>query len=94
MHADLIIDAAGWLGATALLVSYGLLSARRVSGTSTAYQLLNLAGSGGLIVNTLYYGALPSAVVNVVWSGIAVYTLATAPDQARRGQEEPLEPAR
>jgi len=37
--------------------------------------LLNLIGSVFLIVNTVYLGALPSAFVNTMWVGIALYAL-------------------
>ena len=63
------------MGVCALLVAYGLVSTRRIEGDSVAYQLLNLAGAALLIVNSFYYGALPSVGINLVWIGIAVYTL-------------------
>jgi hypothetical protein len=59
----------------AILIAYTMVSTRGVRGDSVAYQLLNLGGSIGLVTNTLYYGAYPSSLVNVVWAGIAVYTL-------------------
>ncbi len=77
IHSELWIDILGWMGAAAVVVAYALVSARRVSGDSTAYQLLNLVGSIFLIINTLHYGAYPSTLVNVVWLGIAVYAIAT-----------------
>ncbi len=77
IHSELWIDILGWVGASVVLVAYALVSARRVSGDSTAYQLLNLVGSAFLIINTVHYGAYPSTFVNVVWLGIAVYAIAT-----------------
>ena len=44
-------------------------------GDSMTFQLLNLVGAIFLIVNTAYYGAYPSAFVNVVWIGIALVTI-------------------
>lgn len=78
----LLIELAGWGGAGLLLLAYALLSAERLKSSSKQYQMLNLIGSAGLIANTLYYGAYPSAMVNLVWAGIAVYAMArlfTAP---------------
>jgi len=73
---DLLSDILGWVGATLLLGAYVLVSSKRLEGDSLAYQLLNLAGSALLIVNSAYYGAYPSVGVNVVWIGIAVFTIA------------------
>jgi len=73
---DLLSDILGWVGATLLLGAYVLVSSKRLEGDSLAYQLLNLAGSGLLIVNSAHYGAYPSVGVNVVWIGIAVFTIA------------------
>ena len=71
-----VVDIIGWVGAIVLLAAYASVSARRLQGDSHIYQVLNLIGGACLIVNTVYYGAYPSAVVNIVWIGIAVYTLA------------------
>ena len=68
-------DVLGWFGAALLLGAYALVSSKRLEGDSVAYQSLNLAGSALLIVNSAYYGAYPSVGVNVVWIGIAVFTI-------------------
>ena len=73
---DLLSDILGWVGATLLLGAYVLVSSKRLEGDSLAYQLLNLAGSALLIVNSAHYGAYPSVGVNVVWIGIAVLSIA------------------
>ena len=72
---DVLIDILGWVGAIALLIAYALISARRVEGDSTGYQLLNLVGSILLILNTLYYGAYPSSFLSLFWIGVALYAL-------------------
>ena len=72
---DILIDVLGWIGAIALLVAYALISAGRVEGDSKGYQLLNLVGSILLILNTVYYGAYPSAFLNLFWMGVALYAL-------------------
>lgn len=71
----LLVDVVGWTGAAALLLAYVLVSTKRIEGDSVAYQFLNLGGAVLLIVNSFYYGAYPSVVVNVVWIGIAVLAL-------------------
>ncbi len=71
----LLIDILGWIGASALLTAYGLISTRKTEGDSFLYQILNLAGSGLLMINSFYYGAYPSSGVNIVWVVIALYSL-------------------
>ncbi|MFQ5490872.1 MAG: hypothetical protein ACE5GE_09145 [Phycisphaerae bacterium] len=75
MTVEWMIDVLGWVGAGLLLLAYAMVSAERWRGGSFKFQSLNVAGSVLLIVNTVHYGAYPSAVVNAVWIGIAVYTL-------------------
>ena len=81
---DLWIDLAGWLGVVALLAAYGLVSTRRTEGDSIEYQGLNVLGAALLIVNSFYYGAYPSVGINVIWIGIAAYTLG---NRRRRSSE-------
>jgi hypothetical protein len=84
---SVLIDVIGWIGAVAILVAYALVSTRKLEGTSTPYQLLNLAGGACLIVNTIYYKAYPSTFVNLVWAGIAIYTIVRY-GVGRRGRGE------
>ena len=79
----LVIEGVGWAGAAAVLVAYGLVSAERVSSRSWTYQLLNIGGALGLVINSSVNGAIPSAVVNLIWIGIGVYALMTAPTANR-----------
>lgn len=58
-----------------LLIAYGLVSAKKVEGDSWGYQSMNLAGGALLILNSGYYGAYPSVGVNLVWIGVAAFTL-------------------
>ncbi|TDI16803.1 MAG: hypothetical protein E2P05_03365 [Acidobacteria bacterium] len=74
-HNNLLIDILGWIGAIGLLAAYVLISAKKVEGDSTRYQLLNLVGSFFLILNTLYYGAYPSSFLNLFWIAVALYAL-------------------
>ena len=63
----LLVDAAGWIGAVALLTAYALVSGGRVGGRGPAFQALNLVGAVGLLVNGVWHGAWPSAALNAVW---------------------------
>ncbi|MDR5683862.1 MAG: hypothetical protein QN163_07545 [Armatimonadota bacterium] len=75
MRGHPLVDVIGWTGAAALLAAYALVSTRRLGGASVPYQLLNAFGSVLLGINSVYYGAFPSAFVNTIWLGIAVYAL-------------------
>ena len=66
-----IIDIIGWVGSIEVIAAYGLNSYQKIKSDSLLFQVLNLTGGVFLIVNTIYYGAYPSAFINVVWVGIA-----------------------
>jgi len=75
MSKTILINIFGWSGVVALLAAYVLVSMRKLEGDSIPYQALNLGGSALLIVNSFYFGALPSVGVNAVWICIAVFAL-------------------
>ena len=72
---DLTADIIGWIGAVSLLLAYGMISAGKFKAEDLNYQGLNVVGSLGLIVNSTWYGAFPSAALNVVWIGIGLFAL-------------------
>ncbi|MFC4532325.1 CBU_0592 family membrane protein [Sphaerisporangium dianthi] len=67
-----LIDILGMLGAGVLLYAYAMLSMRKMSGDSLAYQLLNLGGAIALMINSAAHLAWPSALLNLVWCGIGI----------------------
>jgi drug/metabolite transporter (DMT)-like permease len=77
MNNHVWFDAIGWLGAAALLIAYAMVSSRKLEGNSTVYQLLNIVGSILLAANTIFYRAYPSSFVNLIWMGIAVFSIAS-----------------
>ena len=77
MNDHIWFDAIGWAGAAFLLVAYAMISSKKMEPDSTAYQLLNIIGSLFLVANTIFYRAYPSSFVNVIWAGIAVFSIAT-----------------
>jgi hypothetical protein len=91
---SVLIDVFGLLGAGALLYAYAMLSMRKMSGDSLAYQLINLGGAVALMVNSAFHFAWPSAVLNLVWSGIGILALwrlvTTRPWRRRRLPDVPL----
>jgi len=77
MNSHVWFDVIGWAGAAALLVAYAMVSSKKFEGDSIPYQFLNVVGSLLLAVNAISYGAYPSSFVNMIWIGIAVFSIAT-----------------
>ena len=69
------VDLSGWTAALLILGSYALLSFGKIQARAPVYQLMNLIGAIGFIINCAWNGAWPSVALNVVWGGIAIYAL-------------------
>jgi hypothetical protein len=69
------IDIAGWSGTVLVLGSYALISSGKLQPRSALYQGMNLVGAVGLAINSGWNGAWPSAGLNVVWLGIALFAM-------------------
>ena len=75
---ELAVEAAGWIGAGLILLAYLLLSMGKVAGQSPLYQGMNIVGAAGFIINGWWHGAIPSAVLNVIWmmiGGVALWRI-------------------
>ena len=75
---EIAVEVAGWTGAALILGAYLMLSMGRVTGQSLLYQAMNVAGAAGFIVNGWWHGAVPSAVLNVIWmmiGGMALWRI-------------------
>jgi hypothetical protein len=81
---ELVIDVAGWVGMALLIGAYGLVTAGRIHGPSLLFQVMNLVGGALLMVNSAYYGAWPSAALNLVWVVIGTVGLVRAALKGRR----------
>jgi hypothetical protein len=64
---ELAVEIAGWIGAGLILGAYALLSAGKVTGRSLSYQVMNIVGAAGFVINGWWHGALPSTALNVLW---------------------------
>src|SRR5437879_11522490 len=84
MNSQLWFDVIGWIGAAALLVAYAMISHKKLEGDSATYQLLNISGSILLAANTIFCGSYPSTFVNLIWAGIAVFSVAARRQTASR----------
>ncbi len=75
---EFAVEAAGWIGAALILLAYLLLSMGKLTGQSALYQGMNIVGAAGFIINGWWHGALPSAVLNVIWmliGGVALWRI-------------------
>ena len=76
---ELAVEVVGWAGALLILLAYLLITAGKLTGQSATYQWMNVFGAAGFIVNGWWHGALPSAVLNVIWmliGGVALWRIA------------------
>ena len=72
------VEVAGWVGAALILLAYLLLSMGKVTGQSPLYQWMNVVGAAGFTINGWWHGAIPSAVLNVIWmliGGVALWRI-------------------
>jgi hypothetical protein len=73
---ELLIEIVGWIGAGLILLGYALVSSGRIEARSVSFQLMNLLGAAGFVINSGFHGAWPSTILNVIWIGIAAVSLA------------------
>ena len=71
----IIIEVIGWSAAVLILTAYILLSLGKLEARGYIYQWMNVVGAAGFVINSGYNGAIPSAVLNVVWAGICLFTI-------------------
>ena len=74
----MIYEIIGWGGTGAILLAYLLVSTGKIDSSSKKYQLLNLFGAIGIIINSGIHGAIPSVGLNIIWFLVAVYGLIKA----------------
>ena len=69
------LEVVGWYGPLAFIVGFALVSFGAIDGRSYAFQLLNLTGGISLALISFAKKAYQPAVLNVVLSLIAVFTI-------------------
>lgn len=67
-----LIAILGWYGVVAIVGAYALVSDNIMSPTSVTYQLLNLTGAIGIIVESVAKRDKQPAVLNIFWALIAL----------------------
>jgi hypothetical protein len=85
----ILVNVVGWVGMALLISAYALVTTGRLHGPGLKFQLMNLVGAASLMVNSAYYGAWPSAGLNVVWVVIGVVGLGRARVKGRVSQDAP-----
>lgn len=73
----MFIEVVGWIGTLAVLLAYLLVSTKKLTASSIQFQILNLFGAIGIIINSAFHRAIPSVALNIVWLLIALYALFT-----------------
>jgi paired small multidrug resistance pump len=81
-------DLVGLFGTVLVVGSYFLLQSGRLSGTGLPYQLINIAGSSGILVS-LFGGFNPAvALLQCTWIAISLYGIVRGL-RARRAARKP-----
>jgi hypothetical protein len=80
---NLLVEIAGWLGASLILLGYLLITTGKLTGQSPLYQWINVAGAAGFVINGWWHWAIPSAALNVIWLMIGAFALIRLSRKAR-----------
>lgn len=72
------IELFGWYGALAILAAYALVSFAVIAPTDLTYQILNGTGALGIVCVSLYKRAYQPAVLNIMWTLIALIAILNA----------------
>ena len=67
-----IIELFGWYGVIAIVLAYALVSFSILKSTDLAYQLLNITGAMGIIVDSFYKRDYQPVILNIIWMLIAL----------------------
>lgn len=59
--------AIGMAGVVLVLLAYGLISSGRMTGEDVRYQLINIAGTTGILISLIAQWNLPSFIANAAW---------------------------
>jgi hypothetical protein len=65
----------GWYGVLAILLAYLLVSSSIIVAKSLTYQLLNLTGALGIIIEALSKKDAQPALLNSIWAVIALVSI-------------------
>jgi len=72
---NLFIEIIGWYGVVALVVAYTLATFGYMSAEGFWFQFLNMTGSVGIVIVSLYQNDWQPAVLNIIWALIGLVAL-------------------
>ena len=72
---ETINELIGWTGASAFVIAYFLLSIKVLTSDKILYHILNAAGGILMSISTFNMMDRPAFFVNLVWMGIAVFSI-------------------
>lgn len=72
---EFITEACGWYGIVAILVAYAFLSLGILESNQLSYQVLNLTGGMGIVVDAVADKNAQPAVLNIIWSAFALIAI-------------------
>jgi hypothetical protein len=70
-----VADIINTLGVSLILLAFFLLTLKKISPLSAAYNLLNLFGAGLACYGAFLINAMPFVILEVIWCGVAIYGL-------------------
>lgn len=70
-----ITETLGWYGVVAVVSAYALLSLDILSSKDLSFQILNLTGAIGIIIDALEDKNTQPAVLNIIWAIIALVAI-------------------
>jgi len=65
----------GWAGASAFVIAYFLLSIKVLSSEKILYHVLNATGGILMSISTFNVMDRPAFFVNLIWMGIAIFSI-------------------
>lgn len=78
MMKNKITEILGWYGVIAILTAYILLNFDVLSNKNLAYQVLNLTGAVGIMLDALDDKNYQPFVLNIIWALVALIALVQA----------------
>jgi hypothetical protein len=75
MKKSLFTEMCGWYGVVALLGAYILVSFAVFSAQDLRFQLLNISGAIGIVIDAAAQRNWQPAVLNIVWAAIGAVAL-------------------
>jgi len=73
-----LADIINSFGVSLILLAFLLLTLKKVTPQSVAYNLLNLIGAGLACYGSVLINAMPFVVLEAIWCAVAIYGLARA----------------